>query len=164
MTLTLGALVFKMIELGVGQEEEDVNGANQEEIRKIFYGTQMIWVLDTSLIRLSALAFYARVFNVRSNAHRTWKIIFYVVCGICVFWLLATFVLAAFFLCNPISAFWEDPAPHCTPLYNTNLSGSIGNFFVDLTILFLPLPQVLKLNIRSRKKLTISLSFMFGYG
>ena len=157
-------MVFKMIELGVGQQEEHVNGASQEEIRKIFYGTQMIWILDTSLIRLSVLAFYARVLNVRLNPYRTWKTIFYVVCGLCVVWLLATFVLAAFFLCNPISAFWEDPASPCTPLYNTNLSGSIGNFLVDLSVLFLPLPQILKLNMSSRKKLAVSLSFMFGYG
>lgn len=157
-------MVIWLVGQGVGKHVQDVNLANVPGMLKVLYAAQILWVVDTSLIRLSALAFYGRIFHARSNTHRTWKLVYYTVSCICILWLAALFIFEAFFVCSPIAAFWEDPVGHCVDPYTTYLVGSIGNFITDLIILFLPLPQVLKLQVRAIKKLTISLSFMLGYG
>ena len=153
-----------MVNLGVGLNiNTEVSEPEQSIILKYMYVAKLLWDIDTSLVRFSALAFYGRIFRVRSSTNKTWKLCFYAVCLICALWLLVLLIFDAFIQCKPIQAFWEGPMESCVSLSTIYLLGTAGNFATDILVLLLPLPQVLKFNITWHRKLAISVSFILGY-
>ena len=131
---------------------------------KFLYIAQLFFDVDTSLVRFSALAFYGRIFHVRRNPSKVWRIAYYGTICLSVAWLVAQFLFDAF-SCHPLSDFWAPRVLRpCVPPSTFFLVGSAGDFIANLLVLLLPLPQVLRLDLEWRKKISISLAFIFGYG
>lgn len=116
------------------------------------------------LTKLSILGFYLRFFpfvvfpGLRTAIHVTIAVT--AASGI-------SFIMSIVFQCTPISFFWslfDDPAPVGTCI-NINLYGWIVaafNFALDIWMLALPLPELLKLSLPRRKKVVVCLMFMVG--
>ena len=142
---------------------DDVSIDDQLYILKFMYIAKLFWDFNTSIVRFSALAFYGRVFRVRSNPNRWWRIFYYIVCTTCILWLAGLVIFDAFLTCRPIQAFWEGHFDQCVGVDSIYMVGTAGNFGTDILVLLLPLPPVLSLNIKWHKRLAISLSFILGY-
>lgn len=113
-----------------------------------------------TLIKLSILHFYSRVFN---NA--AFKRVVWLAMGLCVaFWFGAFFGTALF--CIPPRALWEPlervPDAHCgnnQAMYTACASSDLG---IDVIVILLPMPTLWRLQLPTTKK--VALTFVFGVG
>jgi hypothetical protein len=159
-------MIFILLDQGLGRPMTVLDLAKITYDLKIVFAGEILWAIGSSLVRFSALAFYGRIFRVRTYPGRVWKIVFYTVCTLSVLWTVAI-VLYSLLSCRPISASWTFPAPagsQCVDNFTNFLVGDVGDFINDFIILLLPLPQVFKLNLKLRKRIAISISFILGYG
>jgi hypothetical protein len=116
------------------------------------------------LTKLSILGFYLRFFpfivfpRLRTAIHVTSAIT--VASGI-------SFTMTIIFQCTPISFFWsafDDPPPvgSCININAYAWTVASFNFALDLWLLALPMPELVKLSLPLRKKVVVC--FMFAVG
>lgn len=114
-----------------------------------------------SLCKISILIFYLRIFPYDK---------FRVACKIILVWVVVTMILfqmLSLLQCLPISYNWEgwkdkDESNKCLDLTALAFASASINISQDITILLLPIPRLLKLNISCKKKVTILMMFNFG--
>lgn len=78
-----------------------------------------------------------------------------------------SFTMSIIFQCTPISFFWsafDDPPPvgSCIKINKYAWTVATFNFALDLWLLALPLPELLKLSLPLRKKVVVCLMFSVG--
>ncbi|KAF5877911.1 putative integral membrane protein [Botrytis fragariae] len=123
---------------------------------KLTMVSEFCWVFSVVFLKFSILHLYVQVFGVEKRF--LWTA-----------WILAAFVaiigvLALSFTatnCQPFSAYWT-LAGHCVDFKPSFLATGILNLVVDILILILPLPKLLRLNMPMRRK--FGLFFIFGIG
>ncbi|XDG03564.1 hypothetical protein ABKA04_003179 [Annulohypoxylon sp. FPYF3050] len=117
-----------------------------------------IYFAATTVIKLSLLFLYRRIFNLQKTAK------WFVNGGIVLVTLMGVAILLAIiFFCFPVAKAWDDSIPgHCSsPAPVSYLSGA-WNAFVDIYVLILPIPLLWGLNMGPRRK--IRLGAVFGIG
>ena len=155
---------LEMRNYGLGDVGTPITPAQVTIFKKLLYAAQICWHVGTSMLRFSALAFYFRVFHVRSNTSRIWTKLYWVTLAVSIIWLVGIFLQDAILICNPISKFWTDSEPgYCIPQFSLFIAGTTGSVVTDIMVVLLPLPQVLKLNMKWRRKLAVSFTFLLGY-
>lgn len=128
--------------------------------RKLLYVIDLHWVTLVTLIKLSILHFYLKMFY-----NPIFKRAVLVVMGLCVaFWFGAFFGTALF--CIPPRALWEPldnvPEAHCgnnQAMYAACASSDLG---IDVIVISLPMPILWGLQLPAVKK--VALTFVFGLG
>ena len=127
---------------------------------QVLWSTLWLYSIAIWLSKLSALAFYARVF---SPANRRFRLALWIVAGLSCAWIVAVLV-SLILQCNPPQKAWERAIPGaCQDPYNWWLAGGVSSFILDLIILLLPLPMLWMLQVKpSRKGLMIAV-FVSGY-
>ena len=155
---------LEMRNYGLGCDGGSITPAQLTTFKQLLYAAQICWHVGTSMLRFSALAFYFRIFHVRSNPSRIWTKLYWATLAVSIAWLVGVFLQDAIFICNPIHKFWTDPElEYCIPQFNLLIAGTTGSVVTDTLVVLLPLPQVLKLNMKWRRKLAVSLTFLLGY-
>lgn len=118
-----------------------------------FYGTAI------TLMKLSALTLYARLFRVSERVQRF-------------LWLLGAFVLVFWVVllvvpwtnCTPLRKTLDPFVPgKCTTRIRYYLTAGTLNVVLDFIILLTPMPLIWKLNLSLEKKVSVSLVFLLGY-
>uniref|UniRef100_A0A0D2YHU5 CFEM domain-containing protein n=1 Tax=Fusarium oxysporum (strain Fo5176) TaxID=660025 RepID=A0A0D2YHU5_FUSOF len=124
---------------------------------RMFYATQMLYVLIQVSAKGSLLAFYARVFTSRKFRLWTWITVgFLVGHG-------AIFLGLVIFQCRPIASIWDrNLEPKCINLPALGYAGAITSIVEDIVILILPIPELLKLQLNRGKKIALLLMFSIG--
>jgi len=126
---------------------------------KILLASEFAYDTSITLIRMSAILFYYRIFG----KNRPFEISLWITAGILVAWWIAIDTLAIF-QCDPVSRQWDYSIPgHCYNLFGTFVGVTIPNVFIDVLILVLPIPMLWKLQISLRKKFALIANFMLGY-
>ena len=112
------------------------------------------------LTKLAVLFFYLRVFP-----QREFKQLSHLVMGCCLIYLVI-FVFVFAFQCTPTWFFWKQwqriGNGKCININGVGWAAAAINIVLDITILSIPIPIILKLNISKRQKWQV-LS-MFGVG
>lgn len=125
--------------------------------QQIFAGASTLWALSASLIKLSILAFYHKVF-----AMRKFRYVLYAECAL-IGGILLFSIIVPFVLCTPFNYTWNKTIEgHCMPFMSFYLPVAAVNTFVDLSIFCLPLPILWKLNMAKEKKMALSAVFLLG--
>lgn len=115
------------------------------------------------LVQLSLLAFYIRVFPSDAGIVRlgSWILMSIVVC----FGIANTFTMI--FQCTPVSFFWESWAGEtvgtCIDISLFSWLRAAIEIIIDVAILSLPLPSLLRLHMSIRKKVQVILMFCMGF-
>jgi hypothetical protein len=130
--------------------------------RAISWASQMLYIWSSSLTKLSILYFYRRIFTTTRLRQFVQGVIYFVMLyfGACFFTLL--------FECRPLTLYWhilvlpKGTSGVCVDEGNILLAAGLLNVFIDLVILVLPVPTVLKLHIRWSQKLQVLAVFMAG--
>ena len=129
-------------------------------------GLQVVWsifwlyLIAIWLSKLSALAFYARVF---SPGNRRLRLALSIAAGLTCVWIVALLV-SLILQCNPPKKAWDRAIPGtCQDPYKWWLAGDVSNFLLDLIILLLPLPMLLRLQVKRYRKWLIIGVFLSGY-
>ena len=131
---------------------------------QLIYNLEIYYTLINMLTKLSILGFFLRFFPF--VVFPALRIIIYVTISIVAASGLS-FTAAIVFQCTPISYLWsafDDPPPAGTCI-DINIYGwtvAAFNFALDLWLMMLPMPELLKLSLPRRKKVVVCLMFAVG--
>lgn len=120
---------------------------------------EILYSICITLIKISILLFYYRLFGVRKGFKR----VIYFALTLVTCWCIAT-VLLNLLQCIPVKAAWIRPYPNSKCINNNAslLGTAITNVTIDLAILVLPIEPIWRLNLTLRKKLALTAIFCVG--
>jgi hypothetical protein len=68
------------------------------------------------------------------------------------------------FICVPVQKLWYPQLPGtCINQVGTWISNAASTIFTDLVILFMPIPEIWKLQLRKTEKIGLTLAFGLGF-
>lgn len=118
----------------------------------------LLYSLGTGLAKLSILCQYLRVFIDRRTTIATWVTIVFV----------AAYTVEAtalgVFSCVPVAKYWQRQLPgHCMdrPIYY--YFNAAMNMLINIIIIIIPIPRLLRLNISNHSKWGMIIAFSFGF-
>ncbi|KAL9081867.1 MAG: hypothetical protein Q9159_006943 [Coniocarpon cinnabarinum] len=131
---------------------------------KLLWAAEVIYDIGITMLRVSAVLFYGRVFQHDGTLWRYW---IWGSVALNIAWLIA-FVTVAIVQCLPIHAFWSRltmlPWTYtCLSTRSVQLSNGITSVVMDLWVLILPLPKLWRLQMPLTKKILIICIFICGY-
>ncbi|KAH7067227.1 hypothetical protein BKA63DRAFT_581933, partial [Paraphoma chrysanthemicola] len=147
--------------LGFGKDTWVVPQGNIYRVLKLTWGSQISYFLCHGLTKLAFLFFFLRIFPGENTRRLIWIVI-----GVSILYTFA-FAFTMTFACKPVSAVWTSWDGTRVPDYCINqntfyLVAAAINIGLDLAIVSIPIPELMKLNLSSRKK--IFLGAIFGVG
>jgi len=152
--------VFGTVKHGLGQDLWTLSPGEITEMLKFFYIMACIYFTQVTLLKLTLIFFYIRVFPSTPVQRLLWGTVIFVS-----LWGL-TFVLLAIFQCRPISFFWTHwDGLHqgtCLDISAITASNAGISIALDLWILGIPLWQLWGLKMHWKKKVGVALMFMVG--
>ncbi|KAJ5263387.1 hypothetical protein N7478_010992 [Penicillium angulare] len=127
-------------------------------MNKILFAYIYVYFILMVLIKCSILMFYRRTLCIGTTV--------WVCLGICLSWAIGC-AIAFSVSCLPPSYFWEQyqdsTGGKCvTNLYAYYLGNAAANVFTDIMILFVPLPTIWRLQMRTSQKVFVSSIFLLG--
>ncbi|KAI7781493.1 hypothetical protein LA080_014669 [Diaporthe eres] len=162
-----GALVAGWVMVYQGGLGRDIRITSTEDPRSVvilfqaLLAGEVAYTFGSPLIKLSVLAFYWRLFPTRF-VQMGCKIL-----GIAtILWCIVITILD-FVQCIPLNAFWflelqTLPTTRCLDATLSFFGNSIVNAIIDFFTLTLPLREVYKLHVSTKKKIIISSVFLLG--
>ncbi|KAF2792104.1 hypothetical protein K505DRAFT_388011 [Melanomma pulvis-pyrius CBS 109.77] len=130
-----------------------------ETFQKCIYANKIISTLSIAVTRYAILLFYNRIFIGHSFNISVW--VLYVLNGA---WGIA-YTLLFVFSCIPISDTWKAAHGatnrHCVPLLPIKIY-AIASILIDVSMLLIPWPQIVRLNISRREKVAVLAIFGLG--
>ncbi|KAL4955810.1 hypothetical protein BDW69DRAFT_182177 [Aspergillus filifer] len=160
VAIAIGVIVFPIRDLGLGK---DIWMIPFDDINKIHYLFNVLTTLYPpciSLIKMSMLFLYLRLFP--GNKIRIVTIITLILTTI---WGII-YIFPNIFVCSPRSYAWTswDGEHKGTCLNQTAIvvSHAIINIILDVWIICLPLPTLLKLKLKMTKKIGVCVMFLIG--
>ncbi|CAL3969420.1 unnamed protein product [Diplocarpon coronariae] len=149
-----------LVHLGLGSDIWTVSFDNITQILKIFWISEIVYFIAISLLKISFLLFFLRIFT--DNRFRK------AVCVLVVINILVAvlFVTTLCTTCRPASYIWyqwdgEHPGK-CGNLNALFFANAMINIALDLATLALPISQIINLNMSKKKKLSVSLMMSVG--
>ncbi|OBT70183.1 hypothetical protein VE03_00311 [Pseudogymnoascus sp. 23342-1-I1] len=142
---------------GFGEHFWDVPPQNLELLEKLYYISQILYVIVQALAKFSILFLFLRVFPSKR---------FRLVLKICIAWMVGhtlAFVMVVSFQCVPVKAVW-DHSIHgtCTNSQAFVYSAAGFSIFEDFVIMLLPIWELKDLSLNTKKK--FALMFLFALG
>jgi hypothetical protein len=126
-------------------------------VQKLFYATQLLYIISKILTKISLLVFFLRVFPQR------W---FQLATLITIAWVAVhglVFLLLIAFQCMPIRSIWDMGLEgRCLNQTLIIYVGAGSSIFEDLVILMLPMPCVSGLKIGPAKRFSLMVMFCVG--
>ena len=143
--------------LGLHVEQAQAHG-NIHQWRLVLFIESLVYNTGLSLVKLSVVLFYFRIFrDIQLYRYALWIASFLVVA-----WCIGINLMAIFY-CIPVQAYWELTPGHCIPSGRGFLGTTISNVLLDAVILLLPLPMLWKLHLDMKRKIAIGAIFVCGY-
>ncbi|KAF6232640.1 hypothetical protein HO173_009079 [Letharia columbiana] len=129
------------------------------DILKAYLASDVAWAAANTSIRISIVHFYITIF--RSN--RAFLIATYAVMVLVVAFGIGI-VVSDFLTCRPLSKYW-DPLQSgiCESPLGSLIALSGCNVAMDLTIVLLPMPMVWGLQMTTRRKIELTITFALGF-
>ncbi|KAH7129284.1 hypothetical protein EDB81DRAFT_661477 [Dactylonectria macrodidyma] len=158
-SLTLDLVAYH----GMGKDFWAISFPNIDMTLKLLYVAEIFYMVAEMLVQMSLLAFYVRVFPGASVFVRrsSWVLLGIVGC----FGVANT--CAMIFQCTPVPFFWTgwagETAGTCIDINLFSWIRAAIEIAIDVAIISLPLPSVIKLQMNWKKKLQVILMFIVGF-
>ncbi|KAF2464991.1 uncharacterized protein BDR25DRAFT_91906 [Lindgomyces ingoldianus] len=125
-----------------------------------FYILEVLYFSQVSLLKLSLLFFYLRIFPGKPVRRLIWAtIIFNTLYGV-------AFVLTAIFQCRPISFYWNswdaEHSGHCININALGWANATISIVLDIWMLAIPMSQLIHLKLAWKKKVGVAMMFCVG--
>lgn len=159
--LGTSSIIIRWGEIGLGRHLTAVPTQDVITGLEMLYVGYQVYSTAITLAKMSAVAFYERVFTRNNGKWWTWAIYFSY--GWClVVWLIVVFVDCL--QCTPVEKAWVPTTPgHCVDIYKWWLAFGIMSITLDVWLLVLPMPLVWKLQLNTSRKLLLCGLFFCGY-
>lgn len=163
LAFTIAATVVAVcgiIKNGLGRDIWTLTPQQITDMLMYFYMTAWLYFIGTTLLKLSLIFFYMRVFPSKEVQRLLWGTnVFVVLWG-------TTFVTVAIFQCRPITYFWTKwdgfHEGTCLDLDAITMSHAAISIALDFWILGIPLWQLWGLKMHWEKKVGVALMFSVG--
>ncbi|KAI8635442.1 hypothetical protein F5Y19DRAFT_407786 [Xylariaceae sp. FL1651] len=151
------ALLIEAIRYGLGKHIQAVPLASIEPYLLYTYLSELYYAIDVTLIKLSILTLYLRLFNVNGN----FKKYCYAMMAFVMAWGIAV-LLTTIFQCSPVPAAWDKMIPglKCFNLAAFVIGSNVPNILADTVIIALPLPLLWSLKLSLMRKLGLIALFL----
>lgn len=131
------------------------------DLEKLFYIQELLYISCVSLVKIGFLLFYLRIFPTDRI-----RLIIKISCIVTIcYWL--GFLFAFAFQCSPVSYNWTMwDGEHQGTCVKTNamvVTAAALNIVLDVWVIALPIPKVLKLQASITTKLQVLLMFSIGF-
>jgi hypothetical protein len=152
--------VFGTVKHGLGQDLWTLSPEEITKMLKFFYIMASLYFAQVTLLKLTLIFFYIRVFPSTPVQRLLWgTVIFVSLWGF-------TYIMLAIFQCRPISFFWTHwnglGKGHCLNINAITASNAGISIALDLWILGIPLWQLWGLKMHWKKKIGVCLMFCVG--
>ncbi|CZR68781.1 related to integral membrane protein PTH11 [Phialocephala subalpina] len=156
-----GGLSVALSKNGLGLDMWNVSFGKIETFLYLFFWDELIYLSALPLTKISILLFYLRIFPRRSFKYSVYALI-----AANILYLIS-FEVVSIWQCRPIKGAWKrwDGEFKCT-CNNINLQGwlsAVFNIVLDIAMLSLPMPELYKLSMSTKKKVHIMLMFGVGF-
>ncbi len=149
-----------MISNGLGRDIWTLTPKQITNFVHAFYGMEILYFLQVSLLKLTLLFFYLRIFPAPTIKRVIWATAIFDCC----FGVL--FVLLAIFQCSPINFYWKTwDGEHKGKCLNVNALGWANaaiSIVLDFWMLALPISQLFHLKLHWKKKVGVAMMFVVG--
>ncbi|OIW29283.1 hypothetical protein CONLIGDRAFT_413814 [Coniochaeta ligniaria NRRL 30616] len=145
---------------GLGRDVWTLPYGNITAFGKFFYIMVVLYFTQITLLKMSLLFFYLRIFPSTGTRNVLWATVaFNAVFGV-------VFVFVAIFQCKPISYFWEkwdgEHQGKCIEINSMGWAHAAISIALDLWMLGIPLSQLPGLNLHWKKKVGVAIMFCVG--
>jgi hypothetical protein len=145
---------------GLGKDIWTLKPTQVTNFIRAFYVMEVLYFAIVSVLKLSLLFFYHRIFPGTNVRRIIWATIaFDVMFG-------ATFVIVAIFQCQPVSHYWTywdgEHSGKCININALGWSNAAISIALDLWMLAIPLSQLVHLKLAWKKKIGVALMFCVG--
>ncbi|KAF3049615.1 hypothetical protein E8E11_010277 [Didymella keratinophila] len=157
--LTICSMVANllMIDAGLGMDMSDINPEEMVRLFKIVLIDEYIYLFNLTIIKLSILLMYKRLFPIRTVRRAA-----QVLGGISITWALV-YTIVASLQCIPLKKLWQPEIEGtCISLFELYMGNAIPNVLTDMAILVLPLTQVWRLQVRLWQRIVLIGMFLLG--
>lgn len=164
--VALQAGMFSFIRYGLGKPVATLPLEDVENFLRYYYVGESLFAVTITLPKISAMLLYVRIFGLRSNLSRAYRMCWKVVFGLIVAWFV-TFFIFGIAQCIPISKNWDPTIPgHCVVegLLPLLLPSVVSDAVIDVLVLVLPMPLLWRLQMDWSKKVGATIGFVLGYG
>ncbi|OHE93563.1 hypothetical protein CORC01_11160 [Colletotrichum orchidophilum] len=159
LALLIGNMIMNLIlvDAGIGLHSGRLTLEQLQYLDRTMMGAEILYVNGVNIYKVALLLLYLRIFPTREVRRGAW------ICGsLTSLWTLAC-VIAASIQCLPLNTLWEPwKNGTCINLFLTQLAISIPSIIVDIAILYLPIPHVLKLQMNPAQRVLILFTFLLG--
>lgn len=119
---------------------------------------EALYGVTLCLIKTSIVSFYLRIFGTSRN----FRISAYVAIGILIAWAFSV-ILETFLLCRPLAYNWDTTIDGvCGERNKVYVSAGALNVITDFMVMALPVPHILSLQLKIKKKMGLILMFSLG--
>ncbi|KAF9871186.1 hypothetical protein CkaCkLH20_11355 [Colletotrichum karsti] len=159
LVLLVGNMVMNLIlvDHGIGLHSGRLSLQELQFLDRTMIGAEILYVNGVNVYKIALLLLYLRIFPMKEVRKGAW------ICGsLTSLWTFAC-VIAASIQCLPLNTLWEPWKPGtCINLFLTQLCIAIPSIIVDIAILYLPIPHVLKLQMNKAQRILVLFTFLLG--
>ncbi|USP81525.1 hypothetical protein yc1106_08799 [Curvularia clavata] len=158
--LPMGILEFPMSYDGFGKDIWTIPPEKISRIIMFTWLTEIFYFIALTFAKISFLYFCLRIFPRRALRQRA-----YILIWVCVAYGLA-FTLSCVFNCTPVSYIWHNwDGQHEGTCINFHIFAACHaavNILLDILVLALPMPELLKLSMSQKNKIYVIMMFSIG--
>lgn len=152
--------VYRVSDHGLGRDIWTLTPLQITNFGLFFWIMEILYFLEVSMLKLSLLLFYIRIFPGKSVRGLLWAT--FAACsafGI-------SFALVAVFQCTPVKFYWEkwdgEHKGTCLNINSIAWSNAAISIAIDIWVLAIPLWQLKSLNLDWRRKVGVGMMFCIG--
>lgn len=164
MAVAVNVCAMIWLRSGLGLHQKDVPLGDIIKGLKVLYAGYIFYNVAMTLIRSSVVLFYRRTFVTVAGERNKFVYFIWFTMALNIVWFLVVESYTAF-RCKPIAASWDPTINNakCLSTLSTQLASGITSILLDLWILLLPMPKILKLHMQLRRKFLSVVIFFLGY-
>ncbi|KAH8197083.1 hypothetical protein TruAng_008753 [Truncatella angustata] len=145
---------------GLGKDIWTLTSTQITNFGMFFYIMAVLYFLQVTLLKMSLLFFYLRIFPGKQVKRVLWgTVIFNAVFGL-------FFVVLTIFQCQPVSFYWTkwdgEHEGKCLSINNIAWANAAVSIALDFWMLAIPLSQLRSLHMHWKKKIGVALMFIVG--
>ncbi|KAF4851790.1 Satratoxin biosynthesis SC1 cluster protein 4 [Colletotrichum siamense] len=151
------AMNLLLVDRGIGLHSGRLTLQEIQFLDRTMIGAEILYVNGVNMYKIALLFLYLRIFPMPEVRKGAW------ICGsLTSLWTFAC-VIAASIQCLPLNTLWEPWKPGtCINLFLTQLCIAVPSIIVDIAILYLPIPHVLKLQMNRAQRILVLFTFLLG--
>ncbi|KAF2089794.1 hypothetical protein K490DRAFT_62671 [Saccharata proteae CBS 121410] len=160
--IPLTILSVFLADFGLGKDMWTVPFKDITKILYYYYWDEGLYLSSLALTKISICCFYLRIFP-----QQRFRIFVYICMACCAIYGVS-FVVAVWLQCSPLNlawTAWSEPGlkAKCVNVNALGWTSASFNIALDLFVISLPMPQLLKLALSWRKKIHVMIMFGVGF-